>query len=301
MKAYTPQEASRLLNVSIQTLRRWDKTGRIKTIRTSGGQRRYPREEVARLIGCTPEELENREIEALRPEGDVTDELRDKRREIEGLELEVKKEGLVKRLLEVKGDPDVRRAESELQILKIQKEKEKLLAEERKREMEEKARERKERWLGGCLRFMDYCINPVKYDLPDFYHCPDSELIDYITPDIRVKIKKAVLEVLGDYDPGSDPEEVRLAIQKTVRKVMEECLSPIWKEENIEIALGTLVANSLFPLWMDEGMRGFIIDGIEKVLREKTTGLEDETEVIKMAEKLKEKMVMALQEERGKK
>ena len=35
-------EASKILGVSIDTLRRWEKAGKVKTIRTPGGTRLYP-------------------------------------------------------------------------------------------------------------------------------------------------------------------------------------------------------------------------------------------------------------------
>ena len=42
---------SRLLGVSVKTIRRWDKSGRIKCFRTVGGKRRIPESEVNRLLG----------------------------------------------------------------------------------------------------------------------------------------------------------------------------------------------------------------------------------------------------------
>ncbi|WP_041596179.1 IS607 family transposase [Halothece sp. PCC 7418] len=41
MSYVSPQEASKQLGVSVSTLRRWDKEGKIKSIRTPGGQRRF--------------------------------------------------------------------------------------------------------------------------------------------------------------------------------------------------------------------------------------------------------------------
>lgn len=49
-------EASRLLQVSQKTLRRWDKEGKIKTIRTAGGHRRIPSSEIDRLQGIVAPE-----------------------------------------------------------------------------------------------------------------------------------------------------------------------------------------------------------------------------------------------------
>jgi excisionase family DNA binding protein len=45
MKYVTPKEACEYLGVSISTLRRWDEQGKIRSIRTPGGQRRFCVEE----------------------------------------------------------------------------------------------------------------------------------------------------------------------------------------------------------------------------------------------------------------
>lgn len=42
-------EAAKVLNVSVATLRRWEKSGKIAAIRTPAGQRRFLRGEVARV------------------------------------------------------------------------------------------------------------------------------------------------------------------------------------------------------------------------------------------------------------
>ena len=41
-------EAARLLGVSIETIRRWDRAGRLPSTRTLGGQRRFARADVER-------------------------------------------------------------------------------------------------------------------------------------------------------------------------------------------------------------------------------------------------------------
>jgi len=50
----TIKQVSKVLNVSIMTLRRWDKSGKLKAIRVgtrSGvGERRYHREDIIKLI-----------------------------------------------------------------------------------------------------------------------------------------------------------------------------------------------------------------------------------------------------------
>jgi putative resolvase len=51
-------EACRILGINPQTLRRWENAGKVKCVWTEGGQRRVAVEEVARILGCPPEDLE---------------------------------------------------------------------------------------------------------------------------------------------------------------------------------------------------------------------------------------------------
>jgi molybdopterin-binding protein len=48
--AYRIGDAAKVLGVRIETLRRWERDGRLVTTRTSGGQRLVPAAEVARLL-----------------------------------------------------------------------------------------------------------------------------------------------------------------------------------------------------------------------------------------------------------
>ncbi len=48
---YTLKRASEILGVSVKTLRRWSRQGKIKVIRTRGGHRRVPESEILRLLG----------------------------------------------------------------------------------------------------------------------------------------------------------------------------------------------------------------------------------------------------------
>jgi molybdopterin-binding protein len=43
-------QAAELLDVTVETLRRWESEGRLRTERTAGGQRRVPTSEVSRLL-----------------------------------------------------------------------------------------------------------------------------------------------------------------------------------------------------------------------------------------------------------
>jgi molybdopterin-binding protein len=49
--SYTASEAARELGVSVDTLRRWDRAGRIKTTRDAANRRLVPRREIERLRG----------------------------------------------------------------------------------------------------------------------------------------------------------------------------------------------------------------------------------------------------------
>src|SRR3954449_3362920 len=57
---YTAAEAARALGISLDTLRRWDRAGRIRTERDSGNRRLVPAAEVARLAGGESEGLSAR-------------------------------------------------------------------------------------------------------------------------------------------------------------------------------------------------------------------------------------------------
>lgn len=48
---YPMRKACEILGVVPMTLRRWEKAGKIRSIRTPSGQRRYPRSEILRLLG----------------------------------------------------------------------------------------------------------------------------------------------------------------------------------------------------------------------------------------------------------
>lgn len=54
--SYRIGEAAEALGVRVETLRRWEREGKLRTTRTAGGQRRIPAAEVARLLtGRRPE------------------------------------------------------------------------------------------------------------------------------------------------------------------------------------------------------------------------------------------------------
>lgn len=50
MSDYRIGRAAEILGVRVETLRRWERDGKLRTVRTSGGQRLVPEREVARLL-----------------------------------------------------------------------------------------------------------------------------------------------------------------------------------------------------------------------------------------------------------
>jgi molybdopterin-binding protein len=50
VESYRIGEAAKLLGVRVETLRRWERDGKLRTDRSAGGQREVPAEEVARLL-----------------------------------------------------------------------------------------------------------------------------------------------------------------------------------------------------------------------------------------------------------
>lgn len=50
MNQITIKEAADLLGVTTTTLRRWDKEGKLKPVKTLGGHRRYNKEEILKLL-----------------------------------------------------------------------------------------------------------------------------------------------------------------------------------------------------------------------------------------------------------
>jgi molybdopterin-binding protein len=57
---YSASEAARALGISLDTLRRWDRAGRIKTRRDSANRRIVPAAEIARLKGVEAGDLSAR-------------------------------------------------------------------------------------------------------------------------------------------------------------------------------------------------------------------------------------------------
>jgi molybdopterin-binding protein len=59
-RSYSAGEAARILGISLDTLRRWDRQGRIRTRRDSANRRVVPASEVERLRGEAPHGLSAR-------------------------------------------------------------------------------------------------------------------------------------------------------------------------------------------------------------------------------------------------
>jgi len=78
--SYRIGEAAGLLGVRVESLRRWEREGKVRVTRTTGGQRLVPAEEVARLLA---ERRDRRKVTA-----------RSVRNRFAGVVTEVKKDGV---------------------------------------------------------------------------------------------------------------------------------------------------------------------------------------------------------------
>jgi len=58
--AYTAQEAAQALGISLDTLRRWDRDGRIRTTRDKANRRQVSAKEITRLRGGDTQQLSAR-------------------------------------------------------------------------------------------------------------------------------------------------------------------------------------------------------------------------------------------------
>jgi molybdopterin-binding protein len=59
-RTYTASEAAAAIGISVETLRRWDRAGRIRTRRDAANRRIVSSGEIARLRGSDPRELSAR-------------------------------------------------------------------------------------------------------------------------------------------------------------------------------------------------------------------------------------------------
>jgi molybdopterin-binding protein len=59
-RSYTASEAARALGISLDTLRRWDRIGRIRTERDSANRRVVPAAEIERLKGADADRMSAR-------------------------------------------------------------------------------------------------------------------------------------------------------------------------------------------------------------------------------------------------
>lgn len=193
-------EACQVLGVTPQTLRRWEKEGKIQCIRTDGGQRRIPKEEAARIIGCPPEEIE--------PPLKIPFDLKKKKMEVESLRLDFKREKAKKALSSIKGNA-VRKAREELEILRIEQEKEKVLEDRDRAENERKARECRKAWIDAWVGYSYKCLDPVPYVFPNLMAKPEP-----LPLELKVQTRMAVEDFLENIEMTEDFDTVRLQVEK---------------------------------------------------------------------------------------
>jgi excisionase family DNA binding protein len=274
--------ACKILGINSQTLRRWEKEGKIKCAWTEGGQRRISQEEVARIMGCSPEEVEVKP----REEGGI--DLKRKEKEVKALKLDLKKEKTAKALCRIRGD-SVKKARDELEILRIEQAKESLLAEKRREEVERKSKEKRERWVQAWVTFAYKCLDPIPYIFPNLMIEPEQ-----IPLELEVRTKKAVKDFLRDIEPGEDIDFLKLEIEKIAEAIKEDYFKPYWKSKLVEEAISYI--DKSWPMWLDKDIAYALTRKFREILKQNLTGLEDYEDVEKMIEGLRKEVLSALKD-----
>ena len=262
-------KAAKLLDVNPQTLRRWDRLGKITCVKTQGNQRRIPKEEIERLLG--------RSIEGFKESHKDKDPFQDKKQELTALKLDVEKEKAVKALAKLKGD-DVKKA----------KERERLLADERKAEAEQ----RRQKWVNAWVEYGYKYLDPFDYlywAQPD-YEPPPLEL--------KVKTRKAIIEAIRSVETTEDLDAIRLLVEGVVDEIRErfneKTLYPQLKRGSIDSAILSLT----FPMWVGSEVKAVIISKIRELLESKLTGKEEPDEAFTIAEELFDELIKTLNDGR---
>jgi hypothetical protein len=278
-------EACRILHINPQTLRRWENAGKLKCVWTEGGQRRVALEEVARILGCDPEDVE------VEPQGKGSIDLRKKRMEVEAMRLDLRKEKAARALSRVKGD-SVRKARDELEILRIEKEKERLLATEREAEAEREYAKHRERCLEAWVQFSYKCLDIVSYIAPSLVKEPER-----IPLELKVKVKKAVMEFLSDLEIDKDIDAIKLQVEKIAHRVRADFYKPKWKGDMVEYVISWL--SKTWPFWLDKRAARMLEGAFRQVLEQRLTGLEDFEDVDKEVERLRDEALSEIRRAQG--
>lgn len=272
--------ACKILGINSQTLRRWEKEGKIKCIWTEGGQRRISREEVARIMGCSPEEVEVKP----REEGNI--DLKRKEREVQTLKLDLKKEKIAKALCRIRGDA-VKKARDEFEVLRIEQAKEMLLADKKREDDERKNKEKRERWVQAWVTFAYMCLDPIPHIFPNLMIEPKP-----IPFELQVKTKKAVKDFLRDIEIREDIDFLKLEIEKIAEVIKEDYFKPQWKSKLIEEAISLI--DKSWPLWLDKDIADALTRRFREILKQNLTGLEDYEDVEKSIEGLRKEVLSVL-------
>ncbi len=278
-------EACRLLGINPQTLRRWENAGKVRCAWTEGGQRRVAIEEVARILGCSPEDIE------VEPQGKGSVDLRRKKIEVEAMRLDLKREKAARALSRIKGD-SVKKACDELDVLRIEREKERLLASKKEAEAEEKYNKHREGWLNAYVQFAYKCLDPVPYIFPNLAAAPEP-----LPLELKVRAKKSVMEFLSRLEMTEDTDAIKLQIENIATKVRCDYYKPKWKSEIIEDVISWL--GKSWPIWIDKRAARILEESFRSILEQRLTGLEEIDVVNKQVQQLRDEVLSEARRAQG--
>lgn len=289
---FKPKEACKLLKINSNTLRVWEKAGKVECVRTPGGQRRVPSEEIARILNCPIEDLSQT---LSQPDND-TDEIRKKKREVKSLQLELKKEKTLHAISQVttKDKDAVQQAQDELIMLQIRQEKERILASQKKADAKRKAEAYRKVWVSVWCKwgYERFTYDPFESLAVDDYEPEPEPSLDW-----KVRLEKTIKETLQDTDISSNPKEVALLVKKVVDDLRGEYdeifLYPAYKKKLID----EVISGLRFPWDTGEETIQIITHKIQDLLQSKLTGREETpNEAVDLAKNIKDQALKWLRE-----
>ncbi|MEW6570236.1 MAG: AAA family ATPase [Nitrospirota bacterium] len=201
----------------------------------------YSQAKVARELGLSRSTVARYWKHSIPESVEKESSLKEKKQEVKELKLDIAREKASRVLSHLKGDA-VKQARDELEILRIRKEKEQLLQDEKRQMEEKKASEARKRWI---TLWFDYALRYFSLDF--LFRGTEPEPIPL---DWKIKIKQTIKEAIEDVPLSTDNvEEVKALVNKTVDSLREnyneKYLYPEHKRELINIATGLI-----FPLWL---------------------------------------------------
>jgi hypothetical protein len=207
------------------------------------------------------------------------------------MRLDLKREKAARALSRIKGD-SVKKARDELEVLRIEKEKERLLAGKKEAEAEEKYIRQREDWLNACVQYAYKCLDPVPCIFPNLMAAYEP-----LPLELKVRAKKAVMEFLSPLEMTEDIDAIKLQIEEIVSKARCNYYKPKWKSDMIDYVLSWL--GKSWPLWIDKREARVLGESFRSILEQRLTGLEEIEAVDGQVRQLRDEVLSEVRKAQG--